>query len=80
LLDRDCCVDRAVQIEPNLLPQSPETGNISNNRAVDHPRFRSSVSSAAEEQLQNSTEGAIDSGSFEFRTLHVDKDGKVAKR
>jgi predicted Holliday junction resolvase-like endonuclease len=36
--------------------------------------------SVAEERLQNSIEGAVKRGNFEFRTLHVDRDGKVAER
>jgi predicted Holliday junction resolvase-like endonuclease len=36
--------------------------------------------SLAGQRLQGSIEGAIKSGNFEFRTLHVDKDGKVAER
>jgi predicted Holliday junction resolvase-like endonuclease len=32
------------------------------------------------ERLQRSIEAAIESGNVEFRTLHVDKDGKVAER
>jgi predicted Holliday junction resolvase-like endonuclease len=36
--------------------------------------------SLAGERLQSSIEGAVMSGNFEFRTLHVDKDGKVAER
>lgn len=31
-------------------------------------------------RLHTSIEGTIKSGNFEFRTLHVDKDGKVAER
>jgi predicted Holliday junction resolvase-like endonuclease len=34
----------------------------------------------ATERVQNSIETAVKNGNFEFRTLHVDKDGKVAAR
>ena len=36
--------------------------------------------SLAGERLHGSIETAIKDGNFEFRTLHVDKDGKIAER
>jgi predicted Holliday junction resolvase-like endonuclease len=36
--------------------------------------------SGSGERLQNSIKRAVKAGNYEFRTLHVDKEGKVAAR
>jgi predicted Holliday junction resolvase-like endonuclease len=40
--------------------------------------FARQADSASGERLQNSIRRAVKAGNYEFRTLHVDKDGKVA--